>query len=161
MARRALAGAQDRADQDERTIVWVDGSGLYLLPGTVRTYAPRGQTSTLRLPLSRDHPSVISDITPAGRLLILVQERAYKSPDVVRFLKHLPRHIPGKLLVSWDGSPLHRGQPVKDILVQGGAGWTVGQRAVTPGAQPASTFTCRAGHRPFTGEQLPMSGGTM
>ena len=75
----------------------------------------------LRLPLTRDHLSVISGITPAGRLLMLVRERAYKSPDVVRFLKHVLRHIPGKLLVIWDGSPIHRGQPVKDFLAQGGA----------------------------------------
>ena len=52
---------------------------------------------------------------------MLVQERAYKSSDVVRFLKHLLRHIPGKLLVIWDGSPIHRGQPIKDFLAQGGA----------------------------------------
>ena len=71
--------------------------------------------------MSRDHLSVISGITPAGRLLMLVQERAYRSPDVVRFLKHLLRHIPGKLLVVWDGSPIHRGQPVKDFLARGGA----------------------------------------
>ena len=52
---------------------------------------------------------------------MLVQERAYKSPDIVRFLKHLLRHIPGKLLVLWDGAPIHRGQPVKDFLAAGGA----------------------------------------
>jgi transposase len=50
-----------------------------------------------------------------------VQEHPYKSPDVVRFLKHLLRHIPGKLLVLWDGAPIHRGQPVKELLAQGGA----------------------------------------
>lgn len=52
---------------------------------------------------------------------MLVQDHPYKSPDIVRFLKHLLRHIPGKLLVIWDGSPIHRGQPVKDFLAQGGA----------------------------------------
>ena len=52
---------------------------------------------------------------------MLVQERPYKSPDIVRFLKHLLRHIPGKLLVIWDGAPIHRGQPVKDFLARGGA----------------------------------------
>ena len=52
---------------------------------------------------------------------MLVQERPYTSPDIVRFLKHLLRHIPGKLLVIWDGAPIHRGQPVKDFLAQGGA----------------------------------------
>jgi transposase len=52
---------------------------------------------------------------------MLVQDHPYKSPDIVRVLKHLLRHIPGKLLVIWDGSPIHRGQPVKDFLAQGGA----------------------------------------
>jgi hypothetical protein len=33
-----------------------------------------------------------------------VQEHPDKSPDIVRFLKHLLRHIPGKLLVLWDGA---------------------------------------------------------
>ncbi|HEV8194123.1 MAG TPA: transposase [Ktedonobacterales bacterium] len=31
------------------------------------------------------------------------------------------RNIRGKLLVIWDGSPMHRGQPVKDFLRQGAA----------------------------------------
>jgi transposase len=52
---------------------------------------------------------------------MLVQEHPYTSPDIVRFLKHLPRHIRGKLLVLWDGAPIHRGQPVKDFLAAGGA----------------------------------------
>ena len=30
---------------------------------------------------------------------MLVQDHPYKSPDIVRFLKHLLRHIPGPLLV--------------------------------------------------------------
>ncbi len=121
MADGALAGPKKGADQEGRTIVWVDESGFYLLPGAVRTYAPRGQTPVLRLPLSRDHLAVISGITPDGRLLMLVQDHPYKSPDIVRFLKHLLRHIPGKLLVIWDGAPIHRGQAVKAFLAQGGA----------------------------------------
>ena len=121
MADRSVASSKKGADQEGRTIVWVDESGFYLLPSAVRTYAPRGQTPILRLPLSRDHLAVISAITADDRLLMLVQERPYKSPDIVRFLKHLLRHIPGKLLVIWDGAPIHRGQPVKDFLAQGGA----------------------------------------
>lgn len=121
MADRALAGAKKGADQESRTIVWVDESGFSLLPGAVRTYAPRGQTPILRLPLSRDHLAVISGITPTGRPLTLVQGHPDKSPDIVRFLKHLLRHIPGKLLAIGDGAPIHRGQPVKDFLAQGGA----------------------------------------
>jgi DDE superfamily endonuclease len=31
------------------------------------------------------------------------------------------RHIPGKLLVVWEGSPIHRGRAVKDFLADGAA----------------------------------------
>jgi len=37
-----------------------------------------------------------------------VQDRAIHSDDVVVFLRHLLRHIEGKVLVLWDGSPIHR-----------------------------------------------------
>jgi transposase len=41
---------------------------------------------------------------------------ALKGPDAARFLKHLLRHTPGSLLVVWDGAPIHRSQPVKELL---------------------------------------------
>jgi transposase len=102
-------------------LVFVDQSGFYLLPGVVRTYAPVGKTPIMRAPLSRDHLSAMSGITPQGNLYMLVQKGAYCGKDVVRFLKHLLRHIQGKLLVLWDGAPIHRSQVVKDYLASGAA----------------------------------------
>jgi transposase len=75
----------------------------------------------VRVPLTNDHLSAISGLTPDGRLLLLIQEHALRGPDVVRFLAHLLRRLPGKLLVLWDGAPIHRGQAVKDFLAAGGA----------------------------------------
>jgi transposase len=92
-----------------------------LLPAIVRTYAPRGQTPILRAPLSYDHLSAISAITPEGQLLMQVQDHAYTSVEVVTFLRHLLRHMPGKLLIIWDGASIHRSQPIKDFLAAGGA----------------------------------------
>lgn len=102
-------------------LLWVDESGFYLLPAVVRTYAPVGETPIIRSRLARDHLSAISGITPAGQLYMLVQDHSFKSVDIVRFLKHLLRHIPGKLLIIWDGAPIHRGQVVKDFLAAGAA----------------------------------------
>lgn len=87
----------------------------------VRTYAPVGQTPVIKEYLSHDHLSAMSGITPEGKLYMTVQDHSYKSPDVVRFLRHLLRHIPGKLLVLWDGAPIHRSKVVKDFLAQGAA----------------------------------------
>ncbi len=87
----------------------------------VRTYAPVGQTPILKVPLTRDHLSALGGLTIEGRLIMHIQEPSFKGPDVVRFLQLLLRKIPGKLLVIWDGAPIHRCQAVKDFLTQGGA----------------------------------------
>lgn len=82
----------------------------------VRTYAPVGQTPILRDHLSRDHLSVMSGITLEGKLLMIEQERAFNGEDVIRFLRHALRQIPGKLLIVWDGSPIHRAKVVKEFF---------------------------------------------
>lgn len=99
----------------------MDQSGFYLLPAVLRTYAPLGQTPVVHEYVTRDHLAAISGITPDGKLYMMVQERAYKGPDVVRFLQHLLRHIPGKLLIIWDRAPIHRSHVVKDFLASGAA----------------------------------------
>src|SRR5215207_7833496 len=63
----------------------------------------------------------MSAITLDGKLFMIEQERSFKGEDALRFLKHLMRQIPGKLLVVWDGSPIHRGRAVKEFLASGAA----------------------------------------
>jgi transposase len=116
VAGRDLARPSSKAVAEERTILFVDESGFYLLPFVARTYAPRGQTPVLRAPLTHDHLSVISAVTPDGRLLTHVQEKAFRGPAIVAFLRQILRQVRGKLLVIWDGAPIHRCQPVKDFL---------------------------------------------
>jgi transposase len=116
-----LGRNQKKAQREGRTIVFVDEAGFYLLPMAVSTYAPRGLTPILRVPLTRDHVSAISAITPQGKLYLCVQASAFDGPAIVRFLRHLLRHIPGNLLLIWDGLPAHHGQAVKTFLAQGGA----------------------------------------
>lgn len=100
--------------------MWVDEAGFYLLPGRVRTYAPRGQTPILTVPLTRDHLSVIGALTDDGRLLQQVRTTAFDGAGIVGFLRHLLRHVAGPLLVLWDGASIHRGQAVKEFLQQVG-----------------------------------------
>jgi transposase len=87
----------------------------------VRTWAPRGQTPVLRVPLTRDHLSAISAITLDGRLFLQVRPASYTAAGVVGFLRVLLRKIPGPILLIWDGSPIHRGQEIKDFLKRGAA----------------------------------------
>jgi transposase len=114
-----VAAPQKRALKEGRTIVFCDQSGFYLLPAVVRTYALVGKTPVLKENFTRDHLSVMSGITLEGKLYTMEQEQPFKGEDAVRFLRHLMRQIPGKLLVIWDGSPIHRGGAVKDFLSSG------------------------------------------
>jgi transposase len=75
----------------------------------------------LRSPYTRDHLAVISAITPDGRLVVHEQREAICGLDVVAFLRHLLRLLPGKLLVLWDGASIHRNQDVRDFLAAGAA----------------------------------------
>ena len=87
----------------------------------VRTYAPVGQTPILRVALTREHLSAIGGFTPQGRIFMQTQERAYRAEDVVKFLRLLLRKISGKLLVIWDGAPIHRAKIIKEFLAAGAA----------------------------------------
>ncbi len=121
MARGALARAQKRAAEQRSIIVWVDESAFYLLPLAARTWAPRGQTPTLHVPLTRDHLSVISGITLDGRLFLQMQKQAYTAEGVVTFLQALLDQVAGHLTVIWDGAPIHRSRVIKDFLREGAA----------------------------------------
>ncbi len=120
MAGGSLAGAEKKARQAGLIIVFIDEAGFYLLPGLVRTYAPRGHTPVLKPFLTYDHLSVMSGITMSGQLYTLVRERPLNSADSVRFLKHLRHQLNQKLLVIWDGSPIHR-KEVTRFMAEGGA----------------------------------------
>jgi transposase len=91
------------------------------LPGVVRTYAPIGQTPILREWWTRDHLSAISALSPEGKLYFHCQDRPLNSEDVVAFLEHLLREVPGRVLILWDGAPIHRSHVVQTFLANGAA----------------------------------------
>jgi transposase len=71
--------------------------------------------------IAKDHLSAISGIKFGGHLFLQVREGSYDGEWVVGFLRVLLRKLHGKLMVIWDGSPIHRGQAIKDFLRRGAA----------------------------------------
>ena len=116
-----MAGHQRGAQLAHQTILFLDESGFYPLPSVVRTYAPVGQTPILRDWWTRDHLSAISAISPEGKLYFHAQEGAINSADVVAFLEHLLREVPGRMIIIWDGAPIHRSRVIKEFLANGAA----------------------------------------
>ena len=105
-----------KAEAEGRTIVAVDEAAFYLLPAVVRTWAPKGCTPILEGVCSHDHLSAISAITSHGKLYFHLHEEPIDGWEVIRFLCHLLRHIPGKLLIIWDQAKIHLGEAVRRFL---------------------------------------------
>jgi transposase len=116
-----VARDQKGAEAQQQTILFLDESGFYPLPSVVRTYAPVGQTPILREWCTRDHLSAISAISPEGKLYFHSQDRAIDSADIVMFLEHLLREVPGRMVIIWDGAPIHRSHMIKEFLANGAA----------------------------------------
>ncbi len=105
-----------RARRERRALVFEDESGFYLLPGVVKTYGPEGLTPVLREKQTRDHLSVMGGMTPEGRVYTLVRQESLNGLHCIEFLLHLLRVAGERLLVVWDGSPIHRRAEVKQFV---------------------------------------------
>jgi len=105
-----------QARRERRVLVFADESGFYLVPGLVRTYAPEGLTPVLREKVTRDHLSVMGGMTPAGKVYTLVRQGSLNGLHCIEFLVHLLRVAGKRLLVVWDGSPIHRRAEVMEFV---------------------------------------------
>lgn len=101
---------------------FLDESGFLLVPTIARTWAPRGHTPTLTTAGNWTKVSAISALTvsPRRRRLGLYCQfhpnKNIRAPQVIRFLRHLLRHIRGPIVLLWDGGKPHRAGIVKVFL---------------------------------------------
>jgi transposase len=110
-----MAAAQTKARRERRTLVLVDESGLSERPHRLRTWSPRGQTPVLQYHFNWKKLAAAAGITWWNFYFRLYPD-AIRAPQVVDFLGHLLRCLPGKLLVVWDGLPAHRAALVRQFI---------------------------------------------
>ncbi len=75
----------------------------------------------MRVPLTRDHLSAISAVTEDLRVVARTWSGSSNGARVVGCVRHSVRHLRGKVLVVWDGAPIHRCHAVKQFLAHGAA----------------------------------------
>ena len=88
-----------------------------------RTWAPRGHTPLLRHRYPRDKVSAISAVTVSPQrqrcgLYAHFHLANITHVEVAAFLQLLLRHLPGPLIVLWDGGNIHRGPAVRALLTR-------------------------------------------
>ncbi|MCC5789525.1 MAG: IS630 family transposase [Opitutales bacterium] len=108
---------RQKADSENRTIVFIDECGFSQKSTAKKTWAQRGETPVVQMSFNWDKLSVIGGISLKS-IYFQMHEESIKSAQVVGFLKHLQKYIKGNLLVIWDGLPAHRSREVKEYLKQ-------------------------------------------
>jgi transposase len=111
----AVAGSKKNAARLGQTIVFVDESGLSERPHRCRTWAPRGQTPVLQYHFNWKWLSAMAGVT-WWNFYFRLFPGTVRSPQVVVFLDHLLRHLPGKVLVIWDRLGTHRSRLVRAFV---------------------------------------------
>jgi transposase len=109
-----------RALRECRELVFVDESGFYLLPGVVKTYAPKGRTPVVPEWQTRDHLSVLGAVTAGGQIATMVRQESLNGLHIIEFLLHLGHVVGDRLLLIWDSSPIHRRAEVGEFLAEVG-----------------------------------------
>ena len=104
-------------------MAFLDESGFLLIPTVRRTWAPCGATPQLRHRYSHERISAISALTvsPRRQRLGLYCHFHFTNighVEVAVFLRLLLRHLPGPLIVLWDGGSIHQGPAIRALLAR-------------------------------------------
>ena len=117
-----MAAHPQKARRQRAHIALIDESGLLMAPLVRRTWAPRGQTPALEqcgghrqkvsvaaalwLSPRRDRLGLSFQTLPNGY---------FDNWYVTAFLEAMPRELAGRFVVVWDGGPMHRGDPIRQL----------------------------------------------
>jgi len=101
----------------------IDESGFLMSPLVRRTLAPQGKTPILKTKAAhREKVSVTGALTISPRRHRLgLYWKTYPRDFVnatraAAFLRELLRHLRGRVTVVWDGGPMHKGEPIRQVL---------------------------------------------
>ncbi|MCY1703414.1 IS630 family transposase [Deinococcus sp. SL84] len=89
------------------TIIYLDEVGFSLKGVRRRTWSPRGVTPLVTLRANWEKLSTIGAITSDGRFFQHTKSGAIRSGEVIRFFRHLLRHVQGEIVVVLDNARIH------------------------------------------------------
>ncbi|ULH17318.1 IS630 family transposase (plasmid) [Deinococcus sp. KNUC1210] len=90
------------------TLIFVDEVGFSLKPTMAYSWAPRGETPIIFGKTSWSTLSTIGGIATSGHFLQHTSPGSIKGPQVITFLTHVLRHIPGRVTVLLDHAAIHK-----------------------------------------------------
>jgi hypothetical protein len=118
-----LAAHQKKARRQGAHIALIDESGLLMAPLARRTWAPRGQTpEQVQKSGTREKVSVAAAVwlSPRrdrlGLYFHTLANGYFDSWYMAAFLEAMLKDLAGRFVVVWDGGPMHKGDPIRDLM---------------------------------------------
>lgn len=96
--------------------MFVDEVGFSLKPTVSRTWAPCGQTPILTAKMNWSKLSTIGAITTTGHFFQNTKEGAIRGADVLKFVRHVMAHVPGKLTILFDNARIHHTKALRAFV---------------------------------------------
>ena len=98
-----------------------DESGISDRPTVRRSWAPKGKTPVIRSTGSWKTYALVGVLTctPRGgnpKAYLRMFSRSVHADEVIQSIKHLRRHVRGKLILLWDGLAAHRAKVTEAFL---------------------------------------------
>jgi transposase len=114
---------QRQARRLDASLVFLDESGLLMMPLLHRSQAPRGHPPVMKVRMGhRQHVSVAAalwvsaDWEQVGMFSRTLLNSYFNNQRIAIFLHQLMRRLPGPVVAVWNGGPMHHGDPIR--LVQ-------------------------------------------
>lgn len=105
-----------RAKKENAQIQWGDETGLCNDSYHGRSYAPRGQTPTIRLHPRCERVNLISTVTNQGKVRFMVYKGKMNSATMIKFMERLIKDSSQKVFLILDNLKVHHSYIVKDWL---------------------------------------------
>ena len=123
-------------------LVFLDESGVSLLPNVRRTWAPRGRPPLLRHHFNWKRASMAAALCygiggSGAQLAFHVQAGSYDTASLIGVLKQLRRFLGGQqATLVWDGLGAHRSRAMRAFWPPSGTGWWWSGCRPVPRPQP-------------------------
>ena len=118
-----MAPHQKKARRQGAHIALIDESGLLMAPLARRTWAPRGRTPEQEQKGgTREKVSIAAAVwlSPRrdrlGLYFHTLPDGYFDSWYMAAFLEAMLKDLSGRFVVVWDGGPMHKGDPIRDLM---------------------------------------------
>jgi transposase len=107
-----------QARREGATIYWGDQMGMRSDHAAGRSYGRKGRTPVTRGTGKRFGGNMMSALTNRGKLSFMVFRRRFTAEVCLQFLGRLQRQSRRKVIMIWDGHPVHRSKRVRRWLAK-------------------------------------------